>query len=1173
MKLQQPKTIIPSPNFSAEEYAQVLGLLKNAGSVVRGIKLIQNPTPLGIASLLADVASEKLTDKTVSENFIDYLRKNIRPATGTGNVGPDKSGTVIAEGGYFRDPTQKDATAMRAGQYAEGGSIGPVKLGYNNVFPLDPNAPTLTFAEDRPVEKTELTPEEKAELLAQIAAQQPAQQPAEASALQKGIGTLETGATLASSGPAFLAGLANLLGTLTPPEARTMGIMGMPQIQPGQYDRPATPDFREALDRYRSTVEALTYMPRTEEGQRQLGAVGEFLEPLAYASEQLGAGTEFLTGSPLAGEYAEEFGLDLLSLGVGKAIVFGAKAKGRFGEKAREAEKLAKDGKSDLKINKQTGATRTSENKFIVATPFKGPRGLELKESLREGGETGFIEKFYTGDYPKNVVLEDFIEFEDFFEAYPEAKNIPVLPVTEIPDVGDWGFAVPAVQFDPLKGVFYVKAQKNYGRVEGEPDIKLDNAVFEDYSYGSRGRTNFAFALQSYVNHKEGLVLPKGALTTDRDLPFAGETSPEAARLKSTAYESRGLEKRQGRLSRSALEDELEMTFPALREELTMPEIYERRRRALVRGVKTSDEGLGDQYVEAIHDVYGFPPPAGDTRALGVVEDQLRSENLTLPVEMGSLVSDLPFNTNLGSFESKLLVNARNLKQEKIGDPKSGKSGPTSGDRYAELLQKTSSAEELELSGILSWLRGRKGVTKADLVFELEKRSVPIRQLDTGKQKDQQLEFRYGIAEENIPVLDPRSKPQNTGTIEFVTDPDRRFVDELGREIDLPRRHGMSKNNFGWVRHSQRAFEDDNGALRRPTLVIEEIQSDIHQKAKSDQGTLLQLRVNQLLRDGRYLRDAFDEKAYGSREVVAENYNDQVTKPAAAQTITEGFKKFKEAFVERSRQQGTREDVIQAGLEDIDNDLRKALSQIDTDPNLQAVNALERGASPRELDSILPLYMLNDASVSRGFFRDNFAVRKIEQMRRAYPELSDTTYKDIYDPRFEDAATSIKGTVFAPFRTQWHQMAIQASWKEALEEDLGGLALTTKKGSGQKAGKEHSQYDNEYLSHLKEIAKRFNLRIEAVDRATNTGGLKLIQQDQGNKPDIRYHYLYLDNPEADLDGLNEFLRTPIRTSGKPLAKAMGGGVESLAPVARNMFRGYDDVRRGVGAYAPYTRRV
>jgi hypothetical protein len=40
----------------------------------------------------------------------------------------------------------------------------------------------------------------------------------------------------------------------------------------------------------------------------------------------------------------------------------------------------------------------------------------------------------------------------------------------------------------------------------------------------------------------------------------------------------------------------------------------------------------------------------------------------------------------------------------------------------------------------------------------------------------------------------------------------------------------------------------------------------------------------------------------------------------------------------------------------------------------------------------------------------------------------------------------------------------------------------------------------------------------------------------------------------------------------PEQKAMGGGVGSMAPVARNMFQGYD-IRRGVGAYAPYTRRA
>ena len=46
-----------------------------------------------------------------------------------------------------------------------------------------------------------------------------------------------------------------------------------------------------------------------------------------------------------------------------------------------------------------------------------------------------------------------------------------------------------------------------------------------------------------------------------------------------------------------------------------------------------------------------------------------------------------------------------------------------------------------------------------------------------------------------------------------------------------------------------------------------------------------------------------------------------------------------------------------------------------------------------------------------------------------------------------------------------------------------------------------------------------------------------------------------------------------RPGRKVQQKAMGGGVSSMAPVARNMFRGYDDIRRGVGAYAPYVRRA
>ncbi len=39
----------------------------------------------------------------------------------------------------------------------------------------------------------------------------------------------------------------------------------------------------------------------------------------------------------------------------------------------------------------------------------------------------------------------------------------------------------------------------------------------------------------------------------------------------------------------------------------------------------------------------------------------------------------------------------------------------------------------------------------------------------------------------------------------------------------------------------------------------------------------------------------------------------------------------------------------------------------------------------------------------------------------------------------------------------------------------------------------------------------------------------------------------------------------------PTKKAKGGGVQSLAPIAKDMFRGYDDVKRGVGSYIPYIK--
>jgi hypothetical protein len=64
----------------------------------------------------------------------------------------------------------------------------------------------------------------------------------------------------------------------------------------------------EAGQRVEQIQEALTYRPRTQEGQQALSAVGEVLSPLAAPSEFVGQTTMEATGSPGLATFAEIFG-------------------------------------------------------------------------------------------------------------------------------------------------------------------------------------------------------------------------------------------------------------------------------------------------------------------------------------------------------------------------------------------------------------------------------------------------------------------------------------------------------------------------------------------------------------------------------------------------------------------------------------------------------------------------------------------------------------------------------------------------------------------------------------------------------------------------------------------------------------------------------------------------
>ena len=53
----------------------------------------------------------------------------------------------------------------------------------------------------------------------------------------------------------------------------------------------------------------------------------------------------------------------------------------------------------------------------------------------------------------------------------------------------------------------------------------------------------------------------------------------------------------------------------------------------------------------------------------------------------------------------------------------------------------------------------------------------------------------------------------------------------MGYESVLPQRHNMQQGNFGWVRHTNRVFQDESGQISK---VIEEIQSDVSSEEQKE---------------------------------------------------------------------------------------------------------------------------------------------------------------------------------------------------------------------------------------------------------------------------------------------------------------------------------------------------
>lgn len=110
----------------------------NQGTLLAGIAALLGPSPISIANLgsqlltgqgLAQNVAQQLGAPTPKISPLAILQAALtQPATGTANIGPDRSGTVISEGGFFRDPRQLTPQQMRVGQFMAGGPVSSINI-------------------------------------------------------------------------------------------------------------------------------------------------------------------------------------------------------------------------------------------------------------------------------------------------------------------------------------------------------------------------------------------------------------------------------------------------------------------------------------------------------------------------------------------------------------------------------------------------------------------------------------------------------------------------------------------------------------------------------------------------------------------------------------------------------------------------------------------------------------------------------------------------------------------------------------------------------------------------------------------------------------------------------------------------------------------------------------
>jgi len=420
------------------------------------------------------------------------------------------------------------------------------------------------------------------------------------------------------------------------------------------------------------------------------------------------------------------------------------------------------------------------------------------------------------------------------------------------------------------------------------------------------------------------------------------------------------------------------------------------------------------------------------------------------------------------------------------------------GNQFLAAIKKAGAKQEdLLYSGLEIFLTNNNAVTKSEIRDRLYEREVPVYEkfLEDEAGKNNFFPTSYTTGSSSDEFeLAPEAQLRDPRSLALVTQTDP-LTGTAADGSTVGLHDKLPENTFSHMRFNTRTVRVNGEPVE--VLFIDEIQSDWHQRGNKMVSDLIELEAPN------------PETGKRSGKIVGG-----------------------EAL----------EELIDQKLAEV-----PGIQSDSTIPNKIADEAMEKA------EEIQPGF--------RALFEQNYEPYYVSDVYRTEYFKAAKRILDISDAEIKALAKKkVYGNALpdAAFKDNWHELSFRRLVREAVEEDLDGVAFTPDYLQKARYGRDFKFYDKVLAPYVTKYAKRNGTKLE-------TAGLRFASDEAmekaGYSSDLPVYYMPLS------DEIKKMYRKPIPTY------AMGGGVGSMAPVATNMFQGYDDVRRGVGAYAPLIRRA